>query len=80
MPSALPKRNNSFFGNYYSMQEFEIKFPKFVIFTYIFHAAKNGFQRCLINLQVSFPFRISLQLNWFFVHEEPIVVSIFHFG
>ena len=63
------------------MWKFEVKFPKFVIFSCTFHMAKRSFQRCLINLQVSFPFRIiSLQLNWFFVYEEAIIVSLFHFG
>jgi len=71
---GLTKEEKLLFGDYYSMSKFEIKYPEFVIFTYTFHASKNRFQRCLINLQVSFPFRISLQFNWLFVYEEPIIV------
>ena len=31
------------FGDYYSVQKFEIKFLKFVIFTYTLHLAKKKF-------------------------------------
>ena len=58
--------------------KFWIEFPEFVIFTYNFYATLKGFQKSLIYLQVSFLFRVSLQFNWFFVYEEPIIVSIFY--